>query len=153
MVNRYFYFPILVIASLSVTAQTNNPKYDAELAKKLGSDDYGMKGYVLVILKTGTNDTKDQKFIDSCFAGHMNNMNSLVEKGKLIVAGPFGKNDNAFRGIFILNTATMEEAQQLVQTDPAVHGKLLTADLYKWYGSAALPEYLKSADLIWKQKP
>lgn len=30
-----------------------NPVYDAALAEKLGADAYGMKSYVLVMLKTG----------------------------------------------------------------------------------------------------
>lgn len=134
-------------------ATADNPKYDAELASKLGADDYGMKSYVLVILKTGTNDTTDKAFINTCFKGHLENISRLVEEGKMIVAGPLGKNDKTYRGIFILNTPTIEEAEQLLQTDPAVKEKLLAAELYEWYGSAALPEYLGASDKIWKVKP
>lgn len=111
-----------------------------------------MKAYVFVILKTGSNTTTDKAYIDSCFAGHMANIGRLVNEGKLIVAGPLGKNDNAYRGIFILNVPTIEEAQEIVQTDPAINSKLLDADLYKWYGSAALPEYLETALKIGKYK-
>lgn len=134
------------------TAQSVNPDYDSTLAQKLGADDYGMKAYVFVILKTGSNTTTDKAYIDSCFAGHMANIGRLVNEGKLIVAGPLGKNDNAYRGIFILNVPTIEEAQEVVQTDPAINSKLLDADLYKWYGSAALPEYLETALKIGKYK-
>ena len=134
------------------TAQTVNPDYDSTLAKKVGADDYGMKSYVFVILKTGSNTTTDKEFIDSCFAGHMANIGRLVNEGKLIVAGPLGKNDNTYRGIFILNVTTIEEARELVQTDPAINSKLLDVDLYKWYGSAALPEYLEAALKVGKYK-
>jgi len=134
------------------SAQTANPDYDSTLAKQLGADDYGMKSYVFVILKTGSNATTDKAFIDSCFAGHMANINRLVNEGKLIVAGPFGKNNNAYRGLFILNVINIEEAQQIVQTDPAINSKLLDADLYSWYGSAALPEYLEAALRVGKYK-
>ncbi len=134
------------------TAQTVNPDYDSTLAKKVGADDYGMKSYVFVILKTGSNTTTDKAFIDSCFAGHMANIGRLVNEGKLIVAGPLGKNDNTYRGIFILNVTTIEEARELVQTDPAINSKLLDVDLYKWYGSAALPEYLEAALKVGKYK-
>ena len=134
------------------TAQSLNPDYDSTLAQNFGADDYGMKSYVFVILKTGTNTTTDKAFIDSCFAGHMANIVRLVNEGKLIVAGPLGKNDNTYRGIFILNVKTIEEAQELVQTDPAINSKLLDADLYNWYGSAALSEYLETALKIGKYK-
>lgn len=134
------------------SAQTLNPDYDSTLAQKYGADDYGMKSYVFAILKTGTNTTTDKAFIDSCFSGHMANIVRLVNEGKLIVAGPLGKNDNAYRGIFIFNVVSIEEAEELVQTDPAINSGLLDADLYSWYGSAALPEYLEDALKIGKYK-
>jgi uncharacterized protein YciI len=134
------------------TAQTVNPDYDSTLAQKLGADDYGMKSYVFVILKTGSNTTTDKAFIDSCFAGHMANIVRLVNDGKLLVAGPLGKNENTYRGIFIFNVSTIDEARELVETDPAINSKLLDVDLYNWYGSAALPEYLEAALKIGKYK-
>lgn len=36
-----------------------NPNYDAALARKLGADDYGMKRYILVILRTGPSVTTE----------------------------------------------------------------------------------------------
>lgn len=130
-----------------------NPVYDAKLAGELGADDYGMKSYILVILKTGSNKTTEKAFIDSCFAGHMNNMELLVEQNKLIVAGPIGKNENKYRGLFILNVKTTAEAENILITDPAIKEKLLDYELYNWYGSAALPVYLEAADKVWKTKP
>ncbi len=131
-----------------------NPNYDRALAEKLGADDYGMKSYVLVILKTGTNKTTDKEFISESFRGHMDNINRLVEQNKLIVAGPLGKNENNYRGIFILNNvAGFEEANEILQTDPAINSGLLDVELYNWYGSAALPEYLQYSEKVWKAKP
>ena len=147
----FLIFSFFVFVQLTA-AQTVNPDYDSTLAKKLGADDYGMKSYVFAILKTGTNTTTDKAFIDSCFSGHMANIVRLVNEGKLIVAGPIGKNDNAYRGIFIFNVSSIEEARKLVETDPAVNSGLLDADLYNWYGSAALPEYLEASQKIGKYK-
>lgn len=153
--NMRLLFTLFTFALLAagVQAQNTNPNYDPALATELGADDYGMKGYVLVILKTGSNLTKDQAVIDSCFAGHFENMGRLAEENILIVAGPIGKNERTYRGIFILNVSPIEEAARLVQTDPAVNAKLLDVELYEWYGSAALPEYLEAADKIWKIEP
>lgn len=133
---------------------TTNPNYNKELADKLGGDDYGMKSYFFVILKTGTNTTTDKEFISESFRGHLDNINRLVEEGKLIVAGPLGKNENNYRGIFILNNIkSIEEAVKLLQTDPAIKNRLLDYEIFTWYGSAALPEYLPFSDKIWKSKP
>lgn len=134
-------------------AQTPNPNYDSELASALRADDYGMKSYVLAILTTGDNATTDADVINSAFIGHMNNIGRLVEEGKLIVAGPLGKNDKGYRGLFILNVTTVEEANALLETDPAIKEGLLATEVYNWYGSAALAAYLETADKIWKAKP
>lgn len=144
---------LLLLLNLTAMTQNNNPNYDAELAKTLGADDYGMKKYILVILKTGTNTTTDKVITDSLFTGHMDNIRRLVNLNKLIVAGPISKNDLTYRGIFILNVTTLEEANELLETDPAIKEKLLTPELFNWYGSAALPEYLKASDKVWKQNP
>lgn len=133
---------------------TANPNYDKKLADKLGADTYGMKRYFLVILKTGTNQTTDKELINESFRAHMVNINRLVEEGKLIVAGPLAKNELNYRGIFILNNIkSQEEAIEILQTDLAIKNRLLDYDLFTWYGSAALSEYLPFSDKIWKSKP
>tara|TARA_R110002051_G_scaffold324750_1_gene423434 strand:+ start:1035 stop:1493 length:459 start_codon:yes stop_codon:yes gene_type:complete len=148
---KYFLIFLVIILTINVSfAQKTNPNYDAELAAKLDADDYGMKKFVFVILKTGTNKSTDKTLKDSCFTGHMNNINRLVKEKKLIVAGPMGKNDKSYRGIFILDVATLEEANTLLETDPAIKAKFLEPELYVWYGSAALSEYLEASDKVWK---
>jgi uncharacterized protein len=140
-----FLFVTLMAISIhcQLHAQGGKPHYDKSLADSLGADDYGMKQYVLVILKTGKRENVDKMTQDSLFAGHMKNIGRLADAGKLIVAGPMQKNEKAYRGIFILNVQTLEEAAALVDTDPAIKGGLLEPELYGWYGSAALPLYLK----------
>jgi uncharacterized protein len=113
--------------------------YDAELAKKLGADERGMKMYVLCILKTGPKDGEIQGAArQEIFAGRFENINRLAAEGKLSLAGPFGKNDKSFRGLYIFNVSTLEEAERLVSLDPAVEAGVFVADLTPWYGTAAL---------------
>lgn len=141
---------LLSLISFRAGAQNDNPQYDKALADSLGADDYGMKMYVLVILKSGSNKTTDKKITDSLFSGHMQNINRLVRDGKLVIAGPFGKNEKEYRGIFILNVKTSAEATALLDTDPAIKSKLLDAETYEWYGSAALPAYLPFSKKVGK---
>ena len=140
---------ITCLAVFFCKAQDNT--YNKPLADSLGADEYGMKMYTLVILKTGSNATADKKISDSLFAGHMANIGRLAAEGKLVVAGPMKKNDKNYRGIFILNVSTPEEANVLLATDPAIKEKLLEAEIFEWYGSAALPMYLPSHGRIQKQ--
>ncbi len=139
-----------MILAFGLNAQTFNPNYDSTFAKRIGADDYGMKKYVLVILKTGAYNPQNKGTRDSLFAGHMKNINRLVKENKLIVAGPLGKNERTYRGIFIFNVPTIKEAEELTNSDPAVKAKLFDVELYEWYGSAALGEYLNFEDKIWK---
>lgn len=144
---------LLLFITLPLFAQKQNPNYDAELAKSFGADDYGMKNYVFVILKTGPAVIDNKVTRDSLFAGHMNNINRLVEEKKLIVAGPFGKNDLKYRGLFIFDVASIDEVRELVNTDPTVAAGIFDVELIPWYGSAALKEYLTTADKISKYNP
>ena len=128
---------VLLSISSGMFAQ-NKPIYDSILAKKLGADDYGMKKYVFCILKTGPVNVTDKVKKDSLFAGHMKNIGRLADEGKLAIAGPFMKNDRQYRGIFIFNVSTIEEAEKLTQTDPAVKAGIFVVELTEWYGSASL---------------
>ena len=130
-------FIVCIFLQINGAAQTKST-YDSVLAKKLGGNANGMKNYVMVILTTGTTEIKDKKITDSLFSGHMNNIGLMAKEGKLAVAGPFGKNDLGYRGIFILNTNDVDEAKAMVANDPAVNAGLLAAVYLKWFGSASL---------------
>ncbi|ETZ21573.1 YciI family protein [Pedobacter sp. V48] len=140
-----------VLIYYNAGAQEVNKNYDEKLAKELKADEYGMKKYVLVILKTGSAKDLPKTTLDSIFKGHMGNIGRLVNEGKLIVAGPLGKNDNAYRGIFIFDVESTDEAQKLVETDPVIISKVMTAEYYPWYGSAALKETVKIHSKIEKK--
>ncbi len=124
------------------TENTESQLYDSLLASKLGADEYGMRIYVMAILKTGESKIEDSTRRDSLFNGHMKNMERLEKDGKLVVAGPF-MNGGEYRGIFIFNAVTIEEAKALLETDPTIKAGILKADLIMWYGSAALLEVNK----------
>ena len=72
---------------------------------------------------------------DKIQAGHMANINKLYYDGILKVAGPFGKNDFTWRGIFIFDCKTKEEAEKIAQSDPAVAAGLFTVDIAPWYSA------------------
>ena len=128
-----------LVAIAEEPASGKTPSFDAELAKKLGADERGMKTYVLCILKTGPNDAKVQgKERETIFAGHFANIGRLANEGKLAVAGPFGKNNKSWRGLYIFNVPTVEEAEKLVILDPAVKAGVFAYELTPWYASAAL---------------
>ena len=147
---KLFFVLVLILIGNYSYSQNNSLEFDSTLAKQLGADDYGMKMYVLVILKNGDSTIEDQKVKSDLFAGHMKNIGRLVEEGYLIIAGPFGKNQNDFRGLYLFDLSDLEEVKKLLQSDPAISSRLLKTELYPWYGSAALPMYLDFHEKIEK---
>ncbi len=147
-------FILLTCTILSFTAifSQENKEFDALLAKKLEADEFGMKTYVFCILKTGSNSTATTEERQKYFEGHMANINKLAEEKKLVIAGPFMKNERDYRGIFIFNCATIEEAKAIVETDPAVAAKIFDVELTLWYGSAALQLVNENHNKIAKTK-
>lgn len=113
------------------------PAFDAALAQSVGADEYGMRHYVLVILKTGPKTMPKGPERDAMFKGHFANMNRLSAEGKLALAGPFDGTDG-WRGLFIMAVTEIEDAKKFVATDPVIINGEMIAEYHKYYGSAAL---------------
>jgi uncharacterized protein YciI len=148
-------YTLALILIFTITSSNNalSQNYDPELAAKYGADDYGMKSYTFVILRTGPNKTEDKDLLAELFRSHMENINKLSKEGRLIVAGPMGKNKKQYRGIFILDTQSEEEAREMLKGDRAIAEGIFEADLFTWYGSAALSAYLEVHEKIAKRNP
>ncbi|WP_291286763.1 YciI family protein [Flavobacterium sp.] len=151
MKKMFSFFALLLFGTIGFAQETES-KFDENLAKSLHADEYGMKKYVFCLLKSGSNTTATKEESKKLFEGHMANIGKLAKEGKLVVAGPFMKNDRNYRGIYIFNVATVEEAKALVATDPAIQANLLEAELTPWYATAALQETLKIHEKIAKTK-
>jgi len=127
----------MATAAASEPAAPPAPAFDAELAQRLGADDYGMRHYVLVILRTGPSPVPKGEKRDEMFKGHFANIERLASAGKLVLAGPFDGVDG-WRGMFIFAVKTIEEAKQLTATDPVIASGEMLAEYHQYYGSAAL---------------
>lgn len=126
-------------ASAQAPEASTNKNFDAEMAKKVGADERGMRPYVLAILKTGPKDAEVQGDArKAVFKGHFDNMSRLAKEGKLAVAGPFNDPAKVYRGLFIFAVKTVEEARALAETDPTVKAGVLVVEYVPWYGSASL---------------
>ncbi len=76
-------------------------------------------------------------------AAHLANIGRLMESGEMVLAGPF-TDDGDLRGLFFYNVDTLEEAQALVDSDPAVKAGRLRVELHPWLGSASLKTLRRS---------
>lgn len=134
-------FAAFALASAIVQAQsaaeTPLPTFDEALARATGADEYGMKKYVLVILKSSPTPIAAGPERDEMFRGHFANMKRLSEEGQLVLAGPLDGVDG-WRGLFVLDVAEIEAAKALVATDPVVQKGEMVPEFHTFYGSAAL---------------
>ena len=129
----------LVLLTFGVNAQDSTAVFDSVYAEKLGADDYGMRSYVMAFLKAGPNRNQSKEEAEKLQAAHMANIGRMAEEGKLVLAGPF-LDDGEFRGIYIFAVETVEEAEALTSSDPAIKAGRLVMELHSWYGSAAVME-------------
>ena len=119
----FFIITTLIISSLC-NAQDNKPKF-------------AMQNYFFVFLNKGQYSTKDTAESRRLFNGHMANIMTMFEAGKLKLAGPF-MDEGKTEGIFILDVATEEEARKLLANDPLIAIGGLDAEIRPWYGPKGL---------------
>jgi uncharacterized protein YciI len=116
---------LFFIVVLSVPAHSQGKKTDQPAFK--------IDQYWFVMIKTGPKSDFDSSARAELFKGHMANMERLHADGILKAAGPFGKNELRWRGIFILDCKTKEDAEKYVSTDPAIAAGLFAADIIPWF--------------------
>lgn len=104
-------------------------------AQSKAEEEWQMKSYFMVFLKSGPNRTQDSAAAAKIQKGHLDNITRLFDEKKLVLAGPF-LDDGSFRGIFILDVPTAEAAAELLLTDPAIKAGRLDYELHPWYGPA-----------------
>ena len=108
-----------------------HPWFAEDVMKKTTSPSKMFTAY-LAFLMRGPKWTPEQNpQTEELQKAHLANIVRLNKLGKLVVAGPFG-DGGKFAGIFVFRVSSMEEAQALAATDPAVKAGRLTLDLHPW---------------------
>ena len=62
---------------------------------------------------------------------HQDYIQNMFEESVLKIAGPF-LDDGDLRGVFLLRTESLEEAQEWAAGDPAVKSGRLIVDIHPW---------------------
>ncbi len=130
--NKLMVIAAFLLVAFSPPALSQQTKKAEPKTFRMGK--YTIKQYYFVMLTRGQKrgDITDTAIINKLQAGHMANMERLSNEGKLMLAGPFGDDGN-WRGIFVLDAATEEEARNLLATDPMIKAGRLDYEIHPWY--------------------
>ncbi len=76
-------------------------------------------------------------------AQHLGHFRKMALEGKMVVAGPFGdQDDKTLEGLCLYRTGSVAEARALAEADPAVKAGRLRVEMMTWYtekGALAFP--------------
>lgn len=116
-----FLFGLIFISSYAflIYAQENNPPQ------------WDLKSYQMVFLYRGENRDQDSLETEKIQSAHLANIQKLMDEGKMIVAGPFLDNQD-LRGIFIFDCESVDEVEDLLNTDAAIIAGRLRYEIRPW---------------------
>ena len=108
-----------------------NEKNAHEEAESMGMDVY----HIFLLRKGPTWSPESTPEISALQEDHLANYKRLAEIGKLVLTGPFLDSfatSGEVRGMGILKTDTLQEAEELIATDPMVKVGRLVFELHAW---------------------
>jgi uncharacterized protein len=109
---------------------------DAQAWKDVSEHFPDMTIYYIYLLKKGPTWSPDETpEIQALQEAHLANLRRLGEMGKLILNGPLLDSfatSGEIRGIGVLKTSSLAEAQELISTDPMVKVGRLIFELHTW---------------------
>jgi uncharacterized protein YciI len=126
---------LVIIAFATAAVPVKAQHIDSATSQQTKRPEDQIEQYFFVLIKTGPNQNFDSAQKAKLFQGHMANINRLYYDGIIKAAGPFGKNAYTWRGIFIFDCKTKEEAEKITQSDPAVAAGLFTVEISPWYSA------------------
>lgn len=91
-----------------------------------------MQKYFIVFLKQGQNRDQSSEEAEKIQAAHLAYLGGLHKKGILSLNGPVG-DGGEIAGISVYSTATLEEAVELAEADPAVKAGRLVVEAHPWW--------------------
>lgn len=125
---------LFLFFAFAIFTQVNAQDNPREFTMTEGDTTYVMKKYVMCFLKKGPTRDQGKEEVDEIQKAHLAHINKMAESGVLVVAGPF-EDETDFQGILIFDLATIDEAKEWTEQDPAVKAGRLVAEYHPWWGA------------------
>jgi uncharacterized protein len=116
---------LLSFVFLSVLPLAAQPKYE-------------MTTYHVVFLKRGPNSSREVTPESTRIQKeHLAHLTKMAASGKMLLAGPFADGGD-LRGMCVYLTATLAEARELAEADPAVKAGRLVVEVHPWMSAKGI---------------
>jgi len=93
-----------------------------------------MQKYFMVFLKSGPVRNQNEEEAAEIQKRHLEYLSQLYTEGHTSLTGPFA-DDGEIRGIVVYNTATLKQARELAEQDPAVKAGRLEVEVHPWWSA------------------
>lgn len=99
--------------------------------------EWAMRTYVLVLIHRGPYRPASDGERDRLLHEHLASNARLHAEGKLILAGPM-RDDGDLRGIFLFDSASVEEVRGWCAGDPAIAAGVFRVEIHPWYSAKGI---------------
>lgn len=93
-----------------------------------------MQKYFVVFLKAGPERGQSKEESEKIQQAHLDYLSEVYQAGHTSITGPFA-DDGDIRGIVVYNTATLQQARELAEQDPAVKAGRLEVEVHPWWAA------------------
>ena len=149
----------LLFCAYGFTAYCQQERYNKDSLdlEKKAFQKHGLHQYWLVLIKPGEQNI-DADVRKKIMESHFANMKVLADKGVLKMAGPMGKNELGWSGIFIFD-CPQNDLDEYLSGDDAINTGYFATEIAPWYaepssnlslGKAVEKEKLQSVDEVRK---
>lgn len=113
------------------TSEVNQPE---TFEMQQGDTSYVMQKYFMVFLKSGPERSQSEEEAMKLQEKHLAYLQKMADEGKTSITGPL-ESEGDIRGIVVYHTATLEEARELAEGDPAVQAGRLVVEVHPWWAA------------------
>ncbi len=123
---------LLLAALLGLAGATNAQRtFDVTIADST----YHMKQYWFVLYSAGDGPALDSLTAATLQKEHLAHQDEQGKRGLIVMAGPYGRNDEGWRGLLLYDCDTREEVEGWLLQDPFVKAGRLKYTIAPWWGA------------------